>query len=154
MINTPLYQTWSAWQPLSFNFVPIWISQISDPFLGLGTCWGSSLSEAYPGPVFCLLLGVSSDFAQPITGQVTEVTCPVIGQAQPELTPSKRQKTGPACIHGQFIFHTLYVADSNYCMKYGLAPTCHWRLLSSSPPGQNNRYFQMHFLEWKVFILI
>ena len=48
-----------------------------------------------PGPVFCLLLGVSSDYAQPITGQVTEVTCPVIGWAQPELTPSKRQKTGP-----------------------------------------------------------
>ena len=24
-----------------------------------------------------------------------EVTCPVIGRAQPELTPSKRQKTGP-----------------------------------------------------------
>ena len=48
-----------------------------------------------PGPVFCLLLGVSSDYAQPITGQVTEVTCPVIGRAQPELTPSKRQKMGP-----------------------------------------------------------
>ena len=47
------------------------------------------------GPVFCLLLGVSSDYAQPITGQVNEVTCPVIGRAQPELTPSKRQKTGP-----------------------------------------------------------
>ena len=47
------------------------------------------------GPVFRLLLGVSSDYAQPITGQVTEVTCPVIGRAQPELTPSKRQKTGP-----------------------------------------------------------
>ena len=47
------------------------------------------------GPVFYLLLGVSSDYAQPITGQVTEVTCPVIGWAQPELTPSKRQKTGP-----------------------------------------------------------
>ena len=46
------------------------------------------------GSVFCLLLGVSSDYAQPITGQVTEVTCPVIGQAQPELTPSKRQETG------------------------------------------------------------
>ena len=30
-----------------------------------------------------------SDYAQPITGQVTEVTCPVIGQAQPELTPRK-----------------------------------------------------------------
>ena len=48
-----------------------------------------------PGPIFCLLLGVSSDYAQPITGQVTSVTCPVIGRAQPELTPSKRQKTGP-----------------------------------------------------------
>ena len=46
------------------------------------------------GPIFCLLLRVSSDYAQPITGQVTEVTCPVIGRAQPELTPSKRQKTG------------------------------------------------------------
>ena len=48
-----------------------------------------------PGPVFCLLLGLSSDYAQPITGQVTEVTCPVIGQAPPELTRSKRQKTDP-----------------------------------------------------------
>ena len=48
-----------------------------------------------PGPVFYLLLRVSSDYAQPITGQVTEVTCPVIGWAQPELTPSKRQKMGP-----------------------------------------------------------
>ena len=56
-----------------------------------------------PGPVFHLLLGKSSDYAQPITGQVTEVTCPVIGRAQPELTQSKRQKTDPgvrasACI--------------------------------------------------------
>ena len=48
-----------------------------------------------PGTIFCLLLGVSSDYAQPITGQVTEVTCPVIGQAQPDLTSSKGQKTGP-----------------------------------------------------------
>ena len=44
------------------------------------------------GPIFCLLLRVSSDYAQPITGQVKEVTCPVIGQAQPELILSKRQK--------------------------------------------------------------
>ena len=50
---------------------------------------------SWPGPVFCLLLGVSSDYAQPITDQITEVTCPVIGQAQAELTLSKRQKTGP-----------------------------------------------------------
>ena len=47
------------------------------------------------GPVFCLLLGVSSDYAEPITDQVTEVTCPVIGRAQPERTPSKGQKTAP-----------------------------------------------------------
>ena len=47
------------------------------------------------GPVFCLLLRVSSDCTQLITGQVTKVTCPVIGQAQPELTPSKRQKMSP-----------------------------------------------------------
>ena len=48
--------------------------------------------------VFCLLLWVSSDYAQPITGQVTEVTCPVIGWAQPERTPTKWQKTGPGHI--------------------------------------------------------
>ena len=47
------------------------------------------------GTVFCLLLGESSDYAQPITGQVTKVTCPVIGRAQPVFTPSKGQKTGP-----------------------------------------------------------
>ena len=47
------------------------------------------------GPIFWLLLGVSSNYAQPNTGQVTEVTCPVIGCAQPELTPCMRQKMGP-----------------------------------------------------------
>ena len=47
------------------------------------------------GPVFCLLLGVSPDYAQPITGQVTELTCPMIGRAQSEVIPSKGQKTGP-----------------------------------------------------------
>ena len=46
-------------------------------------------------PVICPLLGVSSDYAQPITGQVTEVTCPVIGRAQPEFTPSKGHETDP-----------------------------------------------------------
>ena len=48
-----------------------------------------------PGPVFCLLLRVSSGCALPITGQVTSVTWPVIGWALSELTPSKRQKIGP-----------------------------------------------------------
>ena len=51
------------------------------------------------GPVFCLLLRVSSGCAQPITGQVTLVTWPVIGWAQSELTPSKRQKTGPGDLY-------------------------------------------------------
>ena len=49
--------------------------------------WGGAVWS--PGSVFCLLLRVSLGYAQPITVQVTEVTCPVIGQAQPELTPSK-----------------------------------------------------------------
>ena len=31
-----------------------------------------------------------------MTGLGAEVTCPVFGRAQPELTPSKRQKTGPS----------------------------------------------------------
>ena len=48
-----------------------------------------------PGPVFCLLLWVSSGCAWPITGQVTSVTWPVIGWAWSELTPNKRQKTDP-----------------------------------------------------------
>ena len=51
-----------------------------------------SLNLNRSGSVFCLLLIVSSDYAQPITAQVTEVTCPVIGRAQPEFTPSKRLK--------------------------------------------------------------
>ena len=34
-----------------------------------------------PVPVFCLLLGVSSGCAWPITGQVTSVSWPVIGRA-------------------------------------------------------------------------
>ena len=64
-----------------------------DLWLGIQPA-GEWVSEA-PGPVFCLFLGVSSDYAQPITGQVTDATCAVIGRAQPELTLSKRQKSGP-----------------------------------------------------------
>ena len=46
--------------------------------------WVSSyliLPAICTGPVFCLLFGVSSDCARPITGQVTSVTWPVIGWA-------------------------------------------------------------------------
>ena len=73
----------------------------------------SDLTETRaPGPVFCLLLGVSSGTAGPITGKITSVTWPVNGQAEPELTQSKRQKqpwtavpvmvtrlTSPALLH-------------------------------------------------------
>ena len=65
-----------------------------------------------PGPVFCLLLNVSSDYAQPITGQVTKVTCPVIGWAQPERTPSKRPKTGPDGVRLQM------GKSQQYCLFY------------------------------------
>ena len=44
-------------------------------------------------------LGVSSDYAKLITGQVTEVTCPVIGRAHREFTPSKKHKTVPDLSH-------------------------------------------------------
>ena len=60
---------------------------------------------ARPWPVFCLLLGVSSDYAQPITGQVTEVTCPLLRRSQTELTPIQRQKTDP----GQVVTPGLYL---------------------------------------------
>ena len=49
--------------------------------------------------LICLLFGGSSDYAQPIPDQFTEVTCPVIGRAQPELTPSKRQKMDLVELH-------------------------------------------------------
>ena len=71
------------------------------------------------GPIFCLLLGVSSDYAQPITGQVTQVTCPVIGQAEPELTLSKRQKTGPGLSWiTAFITWTHLGPEWNGCMAF------------------------------------
>ena len=55
-----------------------------------------------PGPIFCLLLSGSLGYAQPITGQVTELTCPVIGQAQPDPTLSKRQKMDPEELYFYF----------------------------------------------------
>ena len=83
---------------LPFSFCrPVPASRLPPPASAVTTRPEAGCDERAPspGPIFCLLLGVSSDCAQPITGQVTEVTCPVIGCAQSELTPSKRQKTGP-----------------------------------------------------------
>ena len=65
----------------------------------LQKCFPQCMKDWYkyiePWLVLCLLHVVSSDYTQPITGQATEVTCPVIDWTQPELTPSKRQRTGP-----------------------------------------------------------
>ena len=95
----------------------------------------------WPGPVFCLLLGVSSDYAQPITGQVTEVTCPVIGRAQPELTPSKRQKTGPVQLSCKAWHDWFSMRQSHQPMEsphwwpvmlmisYNMGPVTQWPLL-------------------------
>ena len=70
------------------------------------------------GPVFCLLLGVSSDYAQPITGQVTEVTCPVIGRAQTEPTPSKRQKMGPDFVFsGLSLLVCIQIPQLRFCWE-------------------------------------
>ena len=72
-----------------------------------------------------LLLGVSSDYAQPIIGQVTEVTYPVIGGAQPELTPSKRQKLG------QSHWHTVY--PKKYAHGFCFAVLCCGYTLTDFP---------------------
>ena len=86
------------WIPAIHHFNRIWVKNRKWK-VPLGSClkrtiWYLIQSRSRSRPAFCLLLGVSSDYAQPITDQVTEVTCPVIGRAQPELTPSKRQKMG------------------------------------------------------------
>ena len=90
---------------------------------------GSLRADLYwqrnPGPVFCLLLGVSSVYAQAITGQVTEVTYPVIGRAQPELTRNKKQKTGPFLYYfNQLPLVVPYgiIEFSQYWFSYGMLP--------------------------------
>ena len=58
----------------------------------LSDCWPP---ECFlPGPVFCLLLWVSSGCARPITGQVTSIASPLVGWAHSELTLIKREN-GP-----------------------------------------------------------
>ena len=54
-----------------------------------------------PASVFCLLFRVSSDYAQSITDQVTEVTCPVIGRAQPEPLLRARDRKHAQVLEGR-----------------------------------------------------
>ena len=110
--NITALHYWSLWGESTSDW---WIPLTTGPVMRQLTPWHyhefwcthcfHHYLSGCSGPVFCLLLGVSSDYAQPITGQVTEVTCPVIGWAQPELTPSKRQKTGPGAVWHQPLNH-------------------------------------------------
>ena len=95
---------------LSTNGVNLPDQGVVDPYTitrELATIVGFSKTSgesdtSFTRAVYCFLLGVSSDYAQPITGQVAEVTCPVIGRAQPELALSKRLKMGPgSSMHNQ-----------------------------------------------------
>ena len=52
----------------------------------------SNVKQLWSGPVFCLLLRVNSDYAQPITGQVAEVTCPVMAKHRLSLLQVKDKK--------------------------------------------------------------
>ena len=104
----------------------------------LNWIWFCRDASIRPKPVFYILLGVSSDYVQPITGQVTEVTCPVIGWAQPELTQSKIQKTGPGLI---------------ICWYFGVIKLSSWGLNKMTNIMLST--FQMPFLEKRnCYILI
>ena len=72
-----------------------WSVMFYSPFSYVREYQNKDVFIQWSGPDFCLLLWASSDYSQPITGQVTEVTCCVIGRTQPELARSKRQKPGP-----------------------------------------------------------
>ena len=97
-----------------------------------------------PGPVFCLLLGVSSGYAQPITGQVTEVTCPVIGRAQPELTPNKRQKT----------WAKLRLCSANHRPGYWSNMPCDWPSTARAYSEQETDNRPWPAARWDVWIHI
>ena len=100
------------------------------------------------GPIFCLLLGVSSDYAQPITGQVTKVTCPVIGRAQPELTPSKRQKMGPGD-YAQFSPQPLVMWGTEW-------PKFNWVIQGKKIVSKQNRppFYSWHNHDFHIYIFI
>ena len=90
-----------------------------------------------PGPVICLLLEVSSDYAQPITDQVTEVTYPEIGQAQPEVTPSKRRKIDPDLVskeYGPFCYHHTAIITTNVQCGAVIARSIFSKILTKDTP--------------------
>ena len=109
--------------------------------------------------VFCLLIRVRSDYCQPMRGQVTEVTCSVIGQVQPELTPSKRQKTGTGFqIGDQHISHFFAVSCECQLIQYKSVATQCCLLLRRydacqrlSPDGRAAVIWMLRYFWQKIF---
>ena len=66
---------------------------------------------------FLSLFGVSPGCARPITGQVTSVTWPVIGRAQPQLPLSKRQKIGPGLWLAEHSLSVLQARDRKQALN-------------------------------------
>ena len=88
-----------AWSPYSFLKSITWFSlHCSCHFKQ----WGGR--KRLTRVRFPSLLWVSSDYAQPITGQVTEVTCPVTGRAQPELLWARDRKWAQIMTQNKSIF--------------------------------------------------
>ena len=76
------------------------------------------------GPVFCLLFGVSSDYAQPITGQVTEITCPVIGLSLLRVRYKKKRAITTVnytqVIHRTFTFGRSFIDSSIFIQEMAI----------------------------------
>ena len=127
------------------------------------------------GPIFCLLLGVSSDCAQPITGHVTEEIWPVIGQAHPGLRWLQAiyiNRAGPLRIWDLHLVITVSadapapnsawpsagtVITANISLPYiRWWPTRLFRYygpLNSSSPGQNSQTIIVDAFSWmKSFV--
>ena len=66
-----------VWEAIVYILQMFW--RVLTMYYEATTLYWFSITMYCTGPVFCLLLGVSSGCAWPITGQVTSVTWPVIG---------------------------------------------------------------------------
>ena len=105
---------------------------------------------AYQGP-FSVSCSEQAHPITTITRQVTEVTCPVIGRAQPELTPSKRQKTGPEYNrhrhYGDTISQPVTIRWGRYIKNNAWLP---WITIFLSRVGRfGNDFHEWRSHEWK-----
>ena len=118
--------------------------------------WYGNISHI-TGPIFCPLLGVSSDYAQLTTGQVTEITCPAIGQAQPKLTVTKRQKTGPSplwvdpLVADASMYSTIFTHETIYSCFISF---CHFRSQYAVNYNKLNQYMWWAIYGDRTYILL